>query len=53
MGCKMESIPKDFDYRILGKHMREARKKCKLTQAQMAEILGVSTHYYNSLVTAQ
>jgi len=45
----MENIQKGFDYRVLGKHMREARKRCGLTQAQMAEILGVSTHYYNSL----
>lgn len=45
----MENTPKNFDYQVLGKHMCEARKKCNLTQAQMAEILGVSTHYYSSL----
>lgn len=45
----MDNNPISFNYQILGKHMRDARKKCRLTQAQIAELLGVSIHYYSSL----
>ncbi len=45
----MDTALNEFSYQILGRHMRTARKHCGLTQAQIAEIMGVSTHYYNSL----
>lgn len=41
------------DYAVIGKHMKEIRKRMGLTQALMAERFGVSTGYYASLETGQ
>jgi len=37
------------DDKLLGSHLRGARKKMRLTQAKAAECIGVSSGYYASL----
>lgn len=37
------------DNRILGKYMRDARKKMHFTQAQCAEHLEISTSFYKEI----
>ena len=45
-GCDM-SIR--VDDKMLGSHLREARKRMRMTQAAAAECIGVSSGYYASL----
>lgn len=41
----------EIDYATLGRHMREVRKSCKYTQAQISEILGLKPNYYGQYET--
>lgn len=41
-----------LNYLIIGKHIKEARKKKKLSQAQLCELIGVSDGYMSLIETA-
>lgn len=43
----LRQLREDIDWKILGDHMQEARKQSRLTQAQMAERMGISPNYYS------
>lgn len=39
----------EIDYKVLGRHMKSARKQRKLTQAEMAEEMKLGVKYYAAL----
>lgn len=46
-------MEKFVDYTLLGKRMKEARKKAQMTQDQLAEQLGISTAYMSQIETGK
>ena len=46
-------MEKFVDYMLLGKRIKEARKKTKMTQDQLAEKLGISTAYMSQIETGK
>lgn len=39
----------DFDYKVFGIKLKEARKQAGYTQMQLADMMGVSLRYYSAL----
>ena len=50
MNCLLQQT---IDYAAIGRHMRLIRKKLGMTQAQMAELLGMSANYYGQYETGK
>lgn len=46
-------MEKFVDYVLIGKRIKECRKKAKMTQEQLAEHLGVSTAYMSQIETGK
>lgn len=46
-------MEKFVDYVLIGKRIKEARKKAKITQDQLAEQLGISTAYMSQIETGK
>ncbi len=41
----------DIDYRLIGKRIRETRKQMKISQAELAELTGLSVSYISNIET--
>ncbi len=46
-------MEKFVDYVLIGKRIKEARKKAKITQDRLAEQLGISTAYMSQIETGK
>ena len=44
-----KQLSAEIDYKALGHHMRDARRHCKLTQAEIAEKMKLGVKYYAAL----
>lgn len=44
-----KQLSAEIDFKVLGRHMKSARKQCKLTQAEIAEEMKLGVKYYAAL----
>lgn len=46
-----KQLQQKINYRVIGKHMKDLRLACNMTQSNVAEKMGVGSKYYTSLET--
>lgn len=44
-------LQQKINYRVIGRHMKDIRVACNMTQSSIAEKMGVGSKYYTSIET--